>query len=455
MKCFSESVYLCAMMRKSEFLLRISAYIEQKELMKPTDLVLVALSGGVDSVGLLLILKELGYHTEAAHCNFRLRGEESERDEYFVRDLCNRMQIPLHVTHFSTLQYAKERKISVEMAARDLRYEYFKEILDKRGAKCVAVAHHADDNVETMMLNLVRGTGISGLTGMPERNGDVVRPLLCVRRKEIEDFVSQCGESFVTDSTNQQDDVLRNKIRLNILPMLRTLNPSVDVTLQDTMLRMSEVRDIYNCKIKEERVKVLNGNTIDVTQLLQSVAPRTVLYEILSEKGFNRRQVYEIFEQIGGISGGLYESVGWRLLRNRSTLELQKKEDKEFVCLPLPLLGELQVLPTVSFRVSLFSYEDVKGRLRDKTCAFIDAARIGGELTVRYVQPGDKFIPYGMKNNKLISDYLTNLKKSLYEKERQLVVCLSDQIVWLVGERLDARYVVTESTTKVICIELL
>ena len=455
MKCFSESVYLCAMMRKSEFLLRISAYIEQKELMKPTDLVLVALSGGVDSVGLLLILKALGYHTEAAHCNFKLRGEESERDEYFVRDLCNRMQIPLHVTHFSTLQYAKERKISVEMAARDLRYEYFKEILDKRGAKCVAVAHHADDNVETMMLNLVRGTGISGLTGMPERNGYVVRPLLCVRRKEIEDFVSQCGESFVTDSTNQQDDVLRNKIRLNILPMLRTLNPSVDVTLQDTMLRMSEVRDIYNCKIKEERVKVLNGNTIDVTQLLQSVAPRTVLYEILSEKGFNRRQVYEIFEQIGGISGGLYESAGWRLLRNRSTLELQKKEDKEFVCLPLPLLGELQVLPTVSFRVSLFSYEDVKGRLRDKKCAFIDAAKIGGELMVRYVQPGDKFIPYGMKNNKLISDYLTNLKKSLYEKERQLVVCLSDQIVWLVGERLDARYVVTESTTEVICIELL
>ena len=455
MKCFSESAYLCAMMRKNEFLQRISAHIEQKELMTPADLVLVALSGGADSVGLLLALKELGYCTEAVHCNFRLRGEESERDEYFVRDLCCRLQVPLHVTCFDTVQYAKNKKISVEMAARDLRYEYFKEVLDKRGAKCVAVAHHTDDNVETMLLNLVRGTGVSGLTGMPVRNGNVVRPLLCVRREDIEHFVAQCGESFVTDSTNKHDDVLRNKIRLNVLPMLRTLNPSVDVTLQDTLLRMSEVEEIYNCKIEEERAKVLTGNTIDIKLLLQSVAPRTVLYEILSEKGYNRRQVYEIYEQIGGVSGGVYESAEWRLLRNRNTLELQRKEDKEFVCILLPSSGEVRVSPEVLLRVSRCSYEDIKERLRDKTCAFIDAAKVDGELTVRYVQPGDKFIPYGMKGSKLISDYLTNLKKSLFEKESQLVVCLSDQIVWLVGERLDARYAVKESTREVISIEIL
>lgn len=443
------------MMRKNEFLRRISAHIEQKELMTPADLVLVALSGGADSVGLLLALKELGYCTEAVHCNFRLRGEESERDEHFVRDLCCRLQVPLHVTCFDTVQYAKNKKISVEMAARDLRYEYFKEVLDKRGAKCVAVAHHTDDNVETMLLNLVRGTGVSGLTGMPVRNGNVVRPFLCVRREDIEHFVAQCGECFVTDSTNKQDDVLRNKIRLNVLPMLRTLNPSVDVTLQDTLLRMSEVEEIYNCKIEEERAKVLNGNTIDITSLLQSVAPRTVLYEILSEKGYNRRQVYEIYEQISGVSGGVYESAEWRLLRNRNTLELQRKGNKEFVCLPLPLSGEVRVSPSVLFRVSRCSYEDIKEILRDKTCAFIDASKVDGELTVRYVQPGDKFIPYGMKGSKLVSDYLTNLKKSLFEKERQLVVCLSNQVVWLVGERLDARYAVTESTREVVCIEML
>lgn len=204
-----------------------SSTIHQSETaFMPTDKVIIALSGGADSVALLCLLQTLGYNCEAAHCNFHLRGKESDRDEAFVCQLCAKRQVPLHIVHFNTVRTAEERHISIEMAARELRYEWFEEIRRKSGANVIAVAHHRDDSVETLLLNLIRGTGINGLRGIRPKNEHIVRPLLCLDRKEIINYLNRTGQDYVTDSTNLQDEYTRNKIRLNLLPMMQEINPS-------------------------------------------------------------------------------------------------------------------------------------------------------------------------------------------------------------------------------------
>ena len=199
----------------------IQKYIEEKQLFTLHDKVLVALSGGADSVALLRVLLVLGYHCEAAHCNFHLRGEESDRDERFVNELCKGLGVTLHVTHFDTVAYASRHHVSIEMAAREMRYDWFEQLRKERGMAVIAVAHHRDDSVETFLLNLVRGTGIQGLKGIAPKNGAIVRPLLDVGRTDILAFLASIGQDYVMDSTNQRDEFTRNKLRLNVLPLLR------------------------------------------------------------------------------------------------------------------------------------------------------------------------------------------------------------------------------------------
>ena len=216
--------------------------IREHQLVEPDDKILVALSGGADSVALLLVLLQAGFHCEAAHCNFHLRGKESDRDEKFVRDLCRSQSIRLHTKDFDTMAYAREKGISIEMAARELRYGYFEELRTDWRFDKIAVAHHRDDNVETLLLHLVRGTGLKGLTGMRYRNGYVIRPMLDTSREEIERYLAGEGQSYVTDSTNLETEAVRNKIRLEFLPMMKTVNPSILDTLQDTI---RHVEDAY------------------------------------------------------------------------------------------------------------------------------------------------------------------------------------------------------------------
>lgn len=197
---------------------RVAAYIQKEGLLSRDGLHIVALSGGADSVALLLILHRLGYRIEAAHCNFHLRGEESNRDEAFVKSLCHEYRIPLHLIHFDTDIYASLHQVSIEMAARELRYRYFEQLCQDIGAETVCVAHHRDDAVETLLMNLLRGSGIHGLTGIRPKNGHIVRPLLCLSRHEVETFLQKTGQQYVNDSTNFVDDVVRNKVRLNVLP---------------------------------------------------------------------------------------------------------------------------------------------------------------------------------------------------------------------------------------------
>ena len=267
----------------SPFVDTVSRFIGQHQLLHPGKKYLVALSGGADSVALLRVMRLLGYDIEAAHCNFRLRGEESDRDEAFCADLCHELSVPMHIAHFDTSAYAEAHHLSIEMAARNLRYGYFRQLMNDIGAEAVVVAHHKDDSVETMLINLIRGTGIKGLTGISPKRDGVVRPLLCVDREQILGFLSHIHQDYVTDSTNLVDDVVRNKIRLNILPLMREINPSVTEAMAATAEKLSMVSAVYDSAMEElsgqARVPLADGKVIAYE--LGKITSEGLLFHIL------------------------------------------------------------------------------------------------------------------------------------------------------------------------------
>lgn len=422
------------------FIRKVSQFIEEKHLLSFGDKVLVALSGGADSVALLRVLLRLGYACEAAHCNFHLREEESVRDERFVRALAERLGVPLHVIHFDTNDYAASHNVSVEMAARELRYDWFAKLRQECGAKVVAVAHHRDDSVETFLLNLVRGTGINGLQGIRPVNGDVVRPLLCVSRVEILDYLSSLGQDYVTDSTNLQDEFVRNKLRLNVIPMLEAINPSVSDTIAETARRLSDVAQVYQEAIQAAKQRVmLDGETIDIPALCREPGAQNLLFELLYPLGFNAAQVNDVFRALHGESGRMFYSREWVLLIDRN--RLIRRPSGEVEPQPELCLERMEVNPPFSVP-------------HNNKEAYVDAEKVQGELTLRKWQSGDKFIPFGMKGFKSVRNYLRDKKFSRFEKERQWVVCDGDRIVWLVNERLDNRFRVTSETRFVINLKL-
>lgn len=422
---------------------RIEQYIEEQKLMTTGAKVLMALSGGADSVALLRVLVASGYQCVAAHCNFHLRGEESDRDEDFVRRLCERLGVELHITHFDTHGYARKEKVSVEMAARELRYAWFGKLRQQIGAEAIAVAHHRDDSVETVLLNLIRGTGINGLKGIPARNGNVVRPLLNESRSSIEEYLKAIGQDYVTDSTNLQDEYMRNKIRLNILPMMRELNPRVAESIFETSRQLTEVADIYN----SDRIRTVNDKLemttenefrIRVSDILEDRAPMSLLHEVLKRFGFNTAQEKDVMRCMkSDQSGKRFYAKKWEILRDREVLIIRHMQQADGA--PELLVQEMEIKS--GFVVP-----------KDRYAAYVDADKISSQLTIRRWRQGDKFVPLGMKGKKKVSDYLTGRKFSLYDKENQWVVCSGEDIVWLVNERLDHRFRVTDGTKRILII---
>ena len=424
---------------------RVQQFIDDKVLFKSTDKVLVALSGGADSVALLRVLLALGYPCECAHCNFHLRGEESDRDEAFVRALCQHLGVVLHVKHFATEEYAHQHGWSIEMAARELRYDWFKELRQEREASVIAVAHHRDDSVETILLNLIRGTGIQGLKGIQAKNGWIVRPLLQESRNTIEDYLSYLRQDYVTDSTNLQDEYMRNKIRLNILPMMKELNPSVMESIFEMGERLAEVAGIYQRNRHEAINKCIKRVENDlccirINDVLNDEAPASLLHELLSPYGFRTAQEKDIMHAMRqDQSGKRFYTNEFELLRDREELIVQRRRMQEY--LPELQIEEREVTP--DFIIP-----------KCKEIACIDADKAKGPLEIRKWKQGDKFIPFGMKGKKKVSDYLTDRKYTLFQKEKQCVVCHGEDIVWLVNERSDNRYRVTESTRKVLILRI-
>ncbi len=423
----------------------IQRYIETHRLLSVQDKVWVALSGGADSVALLRVLMELGYSCQAAHCNFQLRGEESDRDEAFVQKLCESFFIPLQVIKFDTEDYAKSNRISIEMAARELRYDWFSKLCSQEQGSKMAVAHHRDDSVETLLLNLIRGTGINGLKGISCMNGNIVRPLLEVTREDILEYLKEIGQDYVTDSTNLEDEYQRNKIRLNLLPLMKELNPSVSESLWETMKRLSEVEKIYR-KDRERRLAEAvhhpssDEQRMEIQKIWQDVSPQTLLYEWLYPLGFNSSQIADIFQSVQTEqSGKRFFSAEWELLRDRSLLLVHRLEQASH-------------LPEVE--VSILERTDTFVIQTDKNVACLDADKVTLPLEVRQWEEGDSFVPLGMKGKKNVCKYMTDRKFSLFQKERQYVLVSEGKIVWLMGERIDHRFRVTEDTRRILFIRL-
>lgn len=423
----------------------IARFIRQHQLLDANERYLVALSGGADSVCLLLILIKLGYQVEAVHCNFHLRGEESNRDEDFVKALCKEKNVELHLVHFETNIYAATHQVSLEMAARELRYHYFEQLLADVGAAGVCVAHHQDDSVETILMNLVRGTGIHGLTGIKPRNGHVLRPLLCVSRNAIENWMAQVGQDYVTDSSNLKTDVVRNKVRLSLLPVLDQMAPSARASILKTAYRLQQAALVYDAYVGNALGRLQRQkDSICISELLNEPSPESILFEWLTPYGFTPSLIEQLSQSLATQSGREWTSATHQMTISKGCLVVERKQP------PRPLLR----LP----ETGVYIYDETAKICLEQHCgatlvkashtACLDAEKVAFPLTLRPVQSGDRFRPYGMKGTQLVSDYLTNRRLSIFEKRRALVLCdAHDRILWLVGHRPAAPFCITDATT--------
>lgn len=433
---------------------KVRNYIKENRLLDPEDRVIVGFSGGMDSVTLLDVLLSLGYHCVAAHCNFHLRGEESERDAAFVKQWCEHIGVEMVSVDFDTYRYATTHKISIEMAARELRYEWFEEIRKQHRVEAVAVAHHRDDLVETVLLNLIRGTGIRGLTGISPKNNSIVRPLLCVSRDEIEAYVDERKLPFIFDSSNSDDVFVRNFLRLNIMPLLEKINPSVKNAMYRTARHIGEAKKIYDYYVETQKKAIFVDNQIDIEKLKATLSPAVMLFEILSPLGFNASVIEDISQRLDSTPGKVFYSDNYRLIKDRSKLILDKIADKKLKQKEYTIDKVSQeITEPIRLKISFLSgYTTIN---KDPRFLYADADKLSFPLTLRKWQSGDWFVPFGMKGRKKLSDFFTDRKFSLADKENAWVLSSGENIVWIVGERPDERFKVTESTENVMVVEFI
>lgn len=428
---------------------QIQQYIIQHQLLSGEKPVVVGISGGADSVALLHILVSLGYKCIAAHCNFNLRGDESFRDEQFTIDFTQRLQVPLCKISFETNKYAQENRLSVEMAARELRYRWFEELLNTYDADAVAVAHHRDDSVETLLINLTRGSGLTGLTGIKPKNGNVVRPLLCVSREDIYTYIEKNGLEYVTDSSNSSDIYTRNFIRLKVIPLLEEINPSVKASLARTANHLYDASLIYNHSIEEARRVIIQSNRLSISALLSFPAPATILYEMLKPYGFSRTVCESIFTVLDKDSGKIFYSSTHRLLKDRSDLLIDVLSGEDNRAYLINLEDDNVDLP-VELKPEIVVIKEDYQIEKDKKFAYFDFDKLSFPLVLRHWQEGDWFVPFGMKGKKKISDYFNDKKFSLFDKEKTWLLCSGQDVIWIVGERTDNRYRIEKTTKRVL-----
>lgn len=417
--------------------------------------VLVAISGGADSVALLHILVTAGYDCVAAHCNFHLRGADSDSDESFVRSFCGSMGVPLRVAQFDTLAYAASHKASVEMAARELRYDWFFSILDETGIPAVAVAHHADDAAETFLLNLTRGTGLRGLTGMKAVQGRVVRPMLGVSRREVELYCMAHGLSFVTDCTNNSDDYARNRIRHHVIPELKALNPSFLTTMGRNMDHLSQVFALFEAQVEAFRQASVSqsdgGIAISACGLSRLPEPEPFIFEVLAPLGFSPKSIHDVAHCLAERRfGRLFFAPGWRAVVDRSGILAQPMTagaaDEQAVVescpahVSSPLRVEVAVLP----KPEGYAFS------RDPFVMHLDADKVAMPLTLRRWRQGDAFRPLGMRGEKKLSDFFVDCKLSRPQKESVWVAEAAGRIVCVLGMRIDDRVKVSPQTTNIL-----
>lgn len=447
-----------------KFVQTIQQNIIQQHLLEKDKKYLVALSGGADSVALLLVLHELGYTVEACHCNFHLRGEESDRDERFCVTLCQQLNIELHRIHFDTRTYAKLHNESIELAARNLRYRFFDQLRKDVDAAGICVAHHQDDNVETILINLVRGTGLKGLTGISPVNGYIIRPFLCITRQDILDYLTERQQNFVTDSSNLVDDVVRNKIRLNIIPMLKEINPAVCHNIAATARYLTEASKMLTAALEKEKEQIYQEIPasfcmpqpvirISKSWLLNQASTEYALFHTLSPYGASGKMIQEILLSINS-TGKTWQTPTHQILIDRELILIKENKEDDFRKILIPEPG-CYVTAIGKIRISKETVTEDFQPSKEKHLITLEARNIKFPLMLRRTQQGDAFIPFGMKGRKLVSDYLTDRKRNLFEKQSQLILADSaGNILWVVGERTSDDFRIKHTTETILKIEI-
>lgn len=440
--------------RMDSIVKKVLSFIKSEGLFSPDSRIIVAVSGGADSVMLLRVLVSAGFDCVAAHCNFHLRGDESDRDQSFVESLCAELSVPLEIVHFQTEEYAAQHKLSIEMAARELRYGWFEQIRVKHGADVIAVAHHADDVVETFLMNIVRGTGIHGLTGIKPVAGRIVRPLLGIYRSEIEEYMRLNSFAYVTDSTNLQQDYLRNKFRLSVIPLLQSVNSAAKANILSDIGHLRDVEAIYNARVSQLRQTIVTEGAdgelrVVIRELLATEAPSTLLFEYLSPLGFTATQCSDMVESARNANvGRVWQSQSHTSYLDRGvfTVKPSREDDSSEVIVTEEDVRNGKKAGGLSF--AIMPSAEVRFS-KGNTVAYADFDKVAFPLVVRTWRAGDVVCPLGMNGRaKKVSDVLIDSKISISEKSAVKVVAdATGKIMWVVGLRSDERFSLTEKTS--------
>jgi len=430
-------------------------YIDQQDLFSPKDKLLLAVSGGADSVVLCELCKQAGFDFSIAHCNFELRAEESERDEHFVKELAAKYGVPFYVKRFDTRAISKQEKKSIEETARDLRYEWFAELIGSQNNIYLLTGHHADDNIETVVMNFFRGTGIKGLRGILPKNNKVIRPLLFARRKEIEDFTFRYDLKYVIDSTNLETAFTRNFFRNRIIPEVIKFFPGTDNNVLNNTERFVEVEELYNQAVTLHKAKLLakKGNEIHIPVLkLKKTTPlRSIVFEIIKDYGFSAHQVAEVIALLDSENGKFVSSASHRIIKNRNWLIIAPAKSEESVTIIIEEgEKEIQFSPGI---LRLETTSNLQPPTSSNTVS-LDSKEIKYPLLLRKWKTGDYFYPLGMKKKKKLNRFLIDSKLSATEKENTWVIESDKRIVWIVCRRIDDRFKITPSTNKVLQLSL-
>jgi tRNA(Ile)-lysidine synthase len=444
-------------------------YINEQKLFEPSEKVLLTVSGGKDSMAMLDLFcganrSDGRFQFAVAHCNFQLRGKDSDDDQIFVENLCKAKKVVFHTKTFETKTYAKKNKVSIEMAARTLRYEWFESIRQELNFDYIATAHHLNDSIETVLLNLTKGTGISGLKGISAKKGHIIRPMLFASRKEIDDYVTKKGLSWKEDSSNASNDYQRNLIRNEVVPLLKKINPNLDETFARNLERFHSLEADFRKNFSHFKTMVIREENgiffLKIAYIKQWQSANYYLEELLKEFGFNYFQSKEIFNSLDGLSGKMFYSENFTLLKDREDLVISPPLLSEQTKSIIISLEESNKEMTFDYfdniiKFTVLNIEEIDTNFeRNSAILFADFDKITFPITLRKWREGDWFIPLGMNGKKKISDFLIDKKISLNRKKCIFLLTSQDATIWIINHRSDNRFKLTPTTKKVLKVEI-
>lgn len=445
------------MNKDKPLLQKFTEFNHQKRMANRKKTCLLTVSGGMDSMVMCHLFHAAGFPFAIAHCNFNLRGIESDGDEQLVRSLADKYKVEVFTNSFATKEYAAEKNISIQLAARELRYAWFEYLRKEKGLDLIATAHHLNDNIETIIYNLIKGTGIRGLRGIPVRHEHIIRPLLFASRDEIEAYQKENQIAYREDSSNADDKYTRNTIRHHLIPLMKEINPGLEKTFGDKIELFTELEALYekqvNKPVKNLFLKRKNDIFIPVLKLKKTKNVSSILFEYLKDFGFNAKQVEDMLANLDGTSGKHFLSGKARIIKDRRFFILTQLSQKDFTTQLIQKDDTEIILPNANLKLETLKPENLKVSA-DKNTAFIDLSKLEFPLTIRHWKQGDYFYPFGMKmKKKKLKKFFTDQKIAINEKETIWVIESNQKVVWVAGHRTDERFKVEPITKEVLRIQ--